>query len=262
MSKTLKTLSGLCALSVGAVSLLPSPASAFIFSGGSVAISDSDAGSSFQVAFDGNVSLTPIPGLSAFATVTFLGFQTAGNFTLANLQVDLTNTSSVRSRVSAFAFNTTPNLPSNPNVVAAISGGIFPNVVLDGRLPNGFGPVEVCFNAGNTTCQGGGSGGVVAGSTGTFFPTLAFRNPVVDPSTRPPTRQPVTNFTLSNFGVRYQGVRGVAQGTSGTGQGTPVPQSVPEPGVVGALASAGFVALRYRKRREASKPSLKVANPA
>lgn len=261
MSKSLKTLSGLCALSVGAVSLLPAPASAFIFSGSSVTIADSDAGNSFQVDFDGNVSRTPIPGLSALATVTFLGFQTGRNFTLANLQVDLTNTSSVGSRVSAFAFDTTPNLPANPNVVGAISGGIFPNVVLDGRLPNGFGPVEVCFNAGNATCQGGGNGGVLTGSTGTFFPTLTFRNPIVDPSTRPPTRQPLTSFTLSNFGVRYQSVRGVAQGNSGTGQGTPVPQSVPEPGAVGALALAGLVALRYRKRREA-KLSLKVANPA
>jgi hypothetical protein len=257
MFDTLRALSGVCVLSVGVMSLFTTPASAFTFSGNRVTIDATDAGNSFQVVFDGSVRRTPVPSLSALATVTFLGFQASGNFTLANLKIDLVNTASegITSRISAFAFNTAPN------VVSAISGGqLFPNVVLDGRLPNGFGDVEVCFTGGNT-CQGGRNSGVTTGNSGTFFPTLAFRNPVVDPTTRPVTRQPVTSFTLLNFGVRYQSVDGVSQGTSGTGQGTPrpTPTSVPEPGVIGALALASLVALRYRKHSKTDERSLAVS---
>lgn len=227
---------GLCSV------LLAAPASAFTFNNGSVGIGVSDIGKSFQVAFDGSVDRTPIPGLSSLATITFLGFQAAGSNTLANLQISLANTSSVVSRTSALGFNTSPSVTS----ASVASGGLFSNTVLNGSLPNGFGSIGVCFTNGNT-CQGGRNGGVFNGNTGTFSPTLAFSGSV-------------NSFTLSNFGVRYQSIAGVSQGTSGTGSGTPLPppppppppptQKVPEPGFVGALALTGVAVLRYRKRRQ------------
>lgn len=215
MSKTRKFLLSIPAMSMlGMCSIVvASPASAFTFGTGSVGISASDIGNSFQVVFDGSVESTAVPGLSSIATITFLGFQSIKGNTLANLQVSLSNTSTagVTSRTSAFGFDIDRTL------LAASSSGLFTNSVLNGSLPNEFGDLDVCFTIGGT-CQGGRSGGVTTGNTSSFSPTLTLAGSV-------------STFTLSNFGVRYQSITGVRQGTSGTGEGTPVapPPVTPPP---------------------------------
>ncbi|MBE9140720.1 PTPA-CTERM sorting domain-containing protein [Nodosilinea sp. LEGE 07088] len=57
---------------------------------------------------------------------------------------------------------------------------------------------------------------------------------------------PISEVTLSNFGVRYQSITGTSLGTSGTGKGTPIPTPALLPGLVGL----GVAALRKRRNAD------------
>lgn len=141
------------------------------------------------------------------------------------------------SRVSSFAFNT------NPEIDSATSTGAFSYTTLSSTYPNGIGTVDVCFkDAATGSCAGGGSGGLMAGETGTGTFTLSFS-------------QPVSSLSLSDFFVRYQSIEGVPGVGSASGEGTLTSSTssggtpVPEPGVIGlmGLALAATALLRRRK---------------
>ena len=229
------------ALAIGAFTSLAvlfagSPAKALTLSGGSVTdITAADIGESFNISFDGSVERTTISGLTSEAVFTLTSFMN----NLVTFGVSLENTSSggVGSRVSRLGFNTDPNIAASGSDVS----GAFDILIQNGSFPNGFGAVEVCLapTRQGTTRQGnctGGPGGVLTGETGTFDLTLAFANSI-------------DSLNLSNFGVRYQSITGVAAGTSGTGTGTPTP--VPTPAaVLPALFGMATAAVRKKKGEE------------
>jgi PEP-CTERM motif len=192
-------------------------------------ISVDSVGDTFTVNFDGNVNTLPLPGLTASAVFTVESFATNS----IGFKIDLTNTTSapLGSRVSGLGFDTTPNL------TGASSTGVYNIAVLGGSYPNGFGSIEACFKDGGgpSNCQGGGSGGVDTGDTGTFHVVLDFAGPI-------------TQFSFDKFGVRYQSITGTTQGESGTGTGELV--HAPEPTSM-VLLGSGLLALasKVRSRR-------------
>lgn len=236
MNKTLSNLVGASALAVGLVTLSPGAAQAFSIVGGSVNDIDT-VGSSFDVFFDGNVNGTDVQGLSGQATFTLSSFSNDGTDTTALFNVSLTNTSSspiTGSRISSLGFDIDPNISS------ASSSGTFNIAVLNGSFPNGFGDIELCVKdgGGSNNCQGGGSGGVTLGNTGTFDIGLTWAGNVV------------TAFDLSNFGVRYQSINSpTLSGASGTGQGTPVPEPLT---LLGSSMAFGFATYLKRKLDQAN----------
>ena len=225
---------------------LLSPATAFA---GSVTLTSPGT---FTVLFGGNVDGTSVPGLTAEATVHFLGFTTtASGNTEALFDITLQNTTSsplnpsLTSRISAFGFDV------DPNATGGTVSGVFTKMILNGSLPNQFGPIEVCVSdSGGSSCAGGGGGGILKGEEESFLLTLQFAG-VID------------ELTLDNFGVRYQSIDGKSiDGTrfrdaSGTGTGTPggyIPdRDVPEPAMI-LLFGLGLtaVAAQLRRRRKAA----------
>lgn len=183
--------------------------------------------------FDGSVNKTTVPGLSAQLTLTFLGWSGSSYY----FSYSLLNNSTIDSRVSGFAFDTSP--------VDAIGGsaqGTFKGLTVDANYPNGVKSVDLCLS--NDNGQGcSGSGGVsnVAGvnpGVGTF--SLLFSG-----SPAP------TQLNFSNFHVRYQSINSPL-GSSGTGNFTSF-TPLPEPGTWGMmlLGFAGIgAALRHKSRQQ------------
>ena len=217
----------LVAAALTAMSAVPATAAVTVTSG---------SPSSFQVNFDGNVDRTSVSGLTSSILFGFLGTSLDGltyNFTYM-----LSNTSSgsgiTGSRVSGFAFNTTPDIDS------ATVNGVFDNAFIGGTLPNGVKAVDICFNEANK-CSGGAGGGVTQGNSagGTF--ALKFD---VAPATG--------SLSFDEFYVRYQSLNGTAfakPDDSGTGAGTPA-LPVPEPATWGMmLLGFGIVGSALRRRR-------------
>jgi hypothetical protein len=242
---------GACLLAV-----MPS-ASAFTFSqsGDSVTIGAADINKSFEINFNGNVNEKDVQALSSTAIFKFLGFTTVGSGsnikTEAKFDITLSNTSSngITSRTSALGFDVSSALLGigNTNTSGNTSvSGLFTKD-RSGAFPNQFGSVDVCFTNGNT-CQGGANGGVTTGNTATLSPILAFAGNV-------------TNFTLSNLGVRYQDIKGTStidnktfNGASGTGRGyyiapPPPPKKVPEPATAAAIGLFAVGASRLKKKQ-------------
>lgn len=217
---------------VAAAALATSIALAAPASADTVSLSSADVGSSFTVLFDGNVNTVNIPDLTSQATFTLDSI--AGNTWNFSVDVAVTATNGVGARVSSLGFDTDPSLAS------ASSSGMFDRAVLGGSYPNQFGSIDVCFKGGGgpNNCQGGGSGGTY--TTGSFTAALTFGSPV-------------SNLDLSNFGVRYQSITGVAtcgnstDCTSGTGMGTV--SVVPEPATWSLLIVAfGLLSWQVRRR--------------
>ena len=186
-------------------------------------------------------SQTLIPGLSAevnlsgftFSSVTIDGHtatQVKFDYTISN-----TSTSPVTdSRVSNFAFNTTPNiLATSLNTVT----GAFTAIQTGATQPNGVGVVEICFTA--QSCPGGGSDGVAMGHSGSGTATLNFLGTM-------------SSFTIDNSYVRYQSVAclsGSPCNASASGVPTsPSNDPVPEPSTY-ALISGGLIGVWYMGRR-------------
>lgn len=215
----------LVAAALTAMSAVPATAAVTVTSG---------SPSSFRVDFDGNVEGAAVTGLTSSILFGFLGASLDGltyNFTYM-----LSNTSSggvTASRVSGFAFNTTPDIQS------ATVDGVFDNAFIGGKLPNGVKAVDICFNEA-TKCAGGAGGGVSLGHSagGTF--ALKFDVAPLSGS-----------VSFDEFYVRYQSLDGPAIGgtDSGTGAGTPV-LPVPEPATWGMmLLGFGIVGSALRRRR-------------
>lgn len=214
----------------------PASASLVVNGDGTVTVTGTGGGTG-TINFDGNSDGTTVVGMTSALSLTFVS-AVAGTYTF---DYSLANTSASpvsAARVTAFAFDTNPNVVSNG--AAIVSGSVFDTIRYDRNLPNGVGVVELCFTVGN--CTGGGSAGdgvQIGGSTAGRF-SLDFG------ASNLPT------LTLSNLHVRYQGITapGIIGG-SGTGSYVP-PPAVPEPGTW-AMMLLGFggvgVTLRRTRRR-------------
>jgi len=199
-------------------------------------------GSNILLDFNGFYNSSPIiiPGLSG--TVNLSGFlfsdvMIAGQgATKVNFNYMVTNDSAspvTSSRISNFAFNTTPNLIATaPNAVT----GVYTSVQLNNNQPNGIGTVEVCVTAQN--CPGGGSGGVTLGNSGGGSITLYFAG------------AGRTAFSIDSAFLRYQDVvcrTGSPCSGSASGNLTGV-SNIPEPSTYGMLAIGGLMMLIGRRR--------------
>lgn len=196
--------------------------------------------------YNGNIKETDVRGLTAATTFTL----TAINSNTLSFDITIKNTSDTSlwssSRISAIGFNTDPNISS-----ALITSPSNWFAVLDGKFPNGFGDIDICFkeDGGEKNCTGNGSGGISLGETLELKVELTFLgNP------------PPVNF--DNFGVRYQSLtsKGLIDGkkysdTSGTGKGTPgtdnptLPAEIPEPASL-LLFGAGLLGFGLNRRRK------------
>ena len=227
----MRMLNRLSVVLLASASMIATPAAAtdYLFD------SNGDDATIYFDGFSGDPSNT-IPGLTSNLYLQLVGGIGSDVLTFSYV---LTNTSTVGgddSRVSGFAFNSTPNATGGE------ADGEFDNVVLGGGYPNNIGPVEVCLtNSG--ACQGGGGGGAGAylgdPATGTF--TLEYGDPVA-------------SLYLGDFWVRYQGLTGLGQVGSASGGDTP---PVPEPSTW-AMMLFGFGALGFAMRRRRGKETLRV----
>lgn len=209
-------------------------ASAFTIDGDRInGIDQFDVGQSFETIFDGNVEGGKVDGLSSKAQFTLTSFKLTEFGTEVEFDIELSNTSSIDSRTSAFGFDI--------DNAAIESVAIYPN----GLFANGHtSSIEACFNNGNN-CQ---NGGLSIGESGQLSAKLTLS-------------ESVQTFAMSNFGVRYQSISDGEQlsGASGTGRGTlssPKPArqtSIPEPSTtIGIfLLGLGFLG-GARKKRQAS----------
>lgn len=178
--------------------------------------------------FDGSINKTAIPGLSAQLTLTFLGWNGSSYY----FSYSLLNNSTIDSRVSGFAFDTSP-----VDAIGGTAQGTFKGLTIDANYPNGVKSVDLCLS--NDNGQGcSGSGGVsnISGAnpgTGTF--SLLFSG-----------NSAPTQLNFSNFHVRYQSVNS-SFGTSGTGNFTSF-SPLPEPGTWGMML-LGFAGVGLSVRR-------------
>jgi len=174
----------------------------------SAIITANDIGETGTVTFNGNVEGTPISGLTGSLTATLVDYVEGVNgYVIFDLEIE--NTSTIAgSRISGLAFNTDPNVTSGTQTGATEFTQVLvkPNL----QFPNSFGDVDLCLrdSTQSNNCTGGANGGVDIGETDTLQLTLNFAF-LGD------------SLTIDNFGVRYQSIVGVTQGTSGTGGGTP-----------------------------------------
>jgi hypothetical protein len=153
------------------------------------------------------------------------------------LNVTLSNTSTIlwdRARVSAFGMNAGGDVAT-----ASVVSAAFGNVNLDGKLPNGFGAVDLCVINNRNNCSGGGGGGLGIGESTVLKLTLSFL-------------EPVRAVELDNFGVRYQSLTSKElgyDGDSGTGREYDPTKPIPEPGSVALFLVGGLlVAAVVRKQ--------------
>jgi len=198
----LRTLVGVaCALALSSVG------------GRASAVEITGAGQSFDISLDGNIGGTDVAGLTGAASFDVVSF----NANQIVLDVTLTNTSNSvlwqSARISAFGFNSDPNIVS-----ASLSSDVFNNVILGGQFPNGFGSIDLCVINNRNNCTGGRNGGLLIGRSETMQLTLNYNGPI-------------SSINFDNFGVRYQSLSSSQlgfNGASGTGHGT-VSNPIPEP---------------------------------
>jgi len=205
-----------------------------------------DIGVPQTISFNGFADGTTINGLTAEGVFTLTSITNGGSTWNFTYSIDNTSSSPITaSRVSGFAFDTTPG------VVSASSTGLFSFSDISGNYPNGIQTVDVCFKTASTgaSCAGGAGGGVAISdpaATGTF--TLNFASPI-------------TSLTFDDFYVRYQSIVG-PDGTPGSATGigssttttsTSTGGQVPEPGVVGLMGAAAAAVMLLRRRRRPAR---------
>ena len=192
-------------------------------------------GDNYTIYFDGfgGDPVEPIPGLTSNLYLNLVSGIGTDTLTFSYVLTNTSTGDNSGSRVSGFAFNSTPNATGGD------ADGDLANLHLGGNYPNGIGGVEVCLsNSGS--CAGGGGGGATVGSpaNGTF--TLEYGSPIA-------------SLYLGDFWTRYQSTGANQQG-SATGGDTP---PVPEPSTW-AMMLFGFGALGFAMRRRRGKETLRV----
>jgi hypothetical protein len=189
---------------------------------------DYSPGSTIDISFTGQSDGNPVAGLSADLSLTFLSVNGSGDYLFSWI---LTNTSTLHplSEVTAFGFNT------DPNITGATVTGSFTNTS-SGSISNGF-FVEFCATGGPNCAGGASNGDGVGGGSFAGNLTLLFAG-TADPGT----------ITISQPIVRFQ--------STGNGQGSAigVPTAVPEP-ATWAMLLIGFGATGYALRRR-RKPAI------
>lgn len=220
MTRALRACATACAFALS----VPANAATYLFD------SNNDATTiNFNGFVDGPTGV--IAGLTSSLTLKLLSG--AGTNKL-RFSFVLTNTSTDQfknSRVSGFAFNTSPDVNG-----AIVNLGDFSNIVASGqrRYPNGIGKVEVCLNNANS-CAGGGGSGATSGDPATGEFTLSF------------AQAPLKGVTIDRYFVRYQSL----PSPWGSASGQAVSTAVPEPGTWMMLL-AGFFAVGFALRKRSS----------
>jgi hypothetical protein len=213
----------------------------------------SDIGRYFWVDFNGSVDRQELDGLASLALFRVDGFQTVNGTTTVNLNAKLfagvdaygnplPNTNLFENyRASVLGFAVDPNVKQGS---ASVSGE-FNTIAYKGITANGGIDTEICFKdgGGSNNCNGGGNGGVELGNSGEFNISFALANPS-------------SQFTLSNFGIRYQSIDSnyyALQGASGTGVGQPVPEPLTILGTAMALGFGGLFQKEMSKKQKSTK---------
>ena len=222
---------------------------------GTVTINQGDAGKFTIYSYGGSVDHSNLsgptftPDLNAKILFNLLSF----NGTDAIFDVTVSNDSGgdlTASRITIFGFDVIPtggsfsrNGSSSEAPFSQIGGRNPNNPNVGGQVPQseflGFDRLDVCFRAGGNGngCTGGGTGGIAQGNTSDPFQVvLNFVNGV-------------DSFDLTNFYVRYQGIRGEVDGirvagASGVGTAGIIPTPAMLPGLIGMGAAA------FRKKKE------------
>lgn len=202
-----------------------------------VVIDSTNTGYNFVIDYTGKVGGSTTSLIGGLGSFTFNGV-TNGGLTY-NFGYSVTNDSSVSSRLTAFGFDSI-----NPTISSAASTGYFASANLNNNFPEGFGRVDVCFEADSNGNCTGGSGGLTAGNTGVGTFALTFAS-VMD------------SVTIDDFVTRFQSINpsingsssgiGVGALVSGGGGGDPI--VAPEPGTwMMLLGGFGLVGFAMRRR--------------
>ncbi|MEG4126801.1 cistern family PEP-CTERM protein [Microcoleus sp. Pol14D5] len=187
-------------------------------------------GDSADIVFNGFAGspTQTVAGLSSNLRLTLISGAQTGVYRFSYALTNTSTTGGANSRVSGFAFNSTPDA----RLVATL--GDFSRILLDGSYPNPIGDVEICLT-GSNSCSGGGNSGAIHSdpATGIFSLTLDRAAPSV---------------TLNDFFVRYQNLSGLNVSSA---LGQDVTTAVPEPGtwlmMILGLGAIGF-AMRQQAR--------------
>lgn len=227
-------------IAAGLVTSESAHALTFDYVNNTVTFNTGDVGESVDIFFRGGLvgdeDLNPNPfptdglqGIATFLLSSFSGGNAVFNVTIENNSVAPVTAAVIK----ALAFNTDPNLVSR----SVAPGGIFSGTN-SGNVPNA-GNREICFT--NNNCAGGGPGGIGIGGSGSLTATLGFG-------------AAVTQFTLSDFVLRYQEIDGTFGGTTVDGaSGISNPGKVPTPALLPGLLGLGVAALRKRQQEESGE---------
>ncbi len=212
-----------------------------------VLVNSANLGYNFTIDYTGQVGGSSTSQIGGLANFTFNGVTNAGK--TYNFSYSMTNDSSVSSRLTSFGFDV------DPDATGASSTGFFASTNFNNNFPEGFGTVDVCFEADSNGNCTGGSGGLTQNQTGVGTFALTFS-------------QVMNQVTLDDFVTRFQSINPSINGSSsgigigavansGGGGGNPI--VAPEPGtwlmMLGGFGMVGF-AMRRRSPFMAARAQL------